>query len=65
MHAESPCNGICELKAQPRGHMAICRGCGRTGAEIARWISMTESERAEATRRASERLFGRETISQN
>jgi uncharacterized protein len=36
----SPCIGICEL-----GTDGYCVGCHRSGAEIARWISMSDSER--------------------
>jgi predicted Fe-S protein YdhL (DUF1289 family) len=36
----SPCVGVCELR--PDG---LCEGCLRTGAEIARWRSMSEDER--------------------
>jgi predicted Fe-S protein YdhL (DUF1289 family) len=36
----SPCIGICELR--PDG---LCKGCLRTGAEIALWRSMSEDER--------------------
>ena len=36
----SPCVGICELDGD-----GYCKGCLRSGDEIARWISMGESER--------------------
>jgi predicted Fe-S protein YdhL (DUF1289 family) len=36
----SPCVGLCEL-----GPDGFCVGCLRTGDEIARWISMSDSER--------------------
>ena len=36
----SPCIGICELGAD-----GYCVGCLRTGAEIARWLSMSDAER--------------------
>jgi predicted Fe-S protein YdhL (DUF1289 family) len=36
----SPCIGICEL-----GSDGYCVGCHRTGDEIARWLSMSDSER--------------------
>lgn len=35
----SPCTKICSL--DERGY---CRGCLRTGAEIARWMSMSAAE---------------------
>jgi predicted Fe-S protein YdhL (DUF1289 family) len=37
----SPCVGICRLDA--RGY---CEGCYRTGDEITRWRSMSETERS-------------------
>ena len=36
----SPCVGLCEL-----GRDGYCVGCLRTGDEIARWLSMSDSER--------------------
>jgi len=36
----SPCIGLCEL-----GPDGLCRGCLRTGNEIARWITMSDAER--------------------
>jgi predicted Fe-S protein YdhL (DUF1289 family) len=38
---ESPCVKICEVD-RPSG---LCRGCGRTLAEIAGWSSLTASDR--------------------
>ncbi len=38
---ESPCLKICDID-RPSG---LCRGCGRTLAEIARWSSFTAPER--------------------
>jgi predicted Fe-S protein YdhL (DUF1289 family) len=35
----SPCTGACLL--DPRS--GLCRGCGRSGAEIAAWPYMTEA----------------------
>ncbi len=40
----SPCIGICRL-----GIDGLCEGCLRTGDEIARWMSMSDSERARLT----------------
>jgi len=40
---ETPCVKICTLDAR----MGLCLGCGRTIDEIARWTSMTASERAQ------------------
>ena len=36
----SPCIGICELDRD-----GYCKGCLRSGDEIARWVSMGDSER--------------------
>lgn len=36
----TPCVGLCEL-----GRDGYCVGCLRTGEEIARWLSMSDSER--------------------
>jgi uncharacterized protein len=36
----SPCIGICELDGE-----GYCRGCLRSGDEIARWLDMGDSER--------------------
>ncbi|MBX3701651.1 MAG: DUF1289 domain-containing protein [Dokdonella sp.] len=36
----TPCIGICELGAD-----GLCVGCRRTGAEIARWRELDDSER--------------------
>jgi predicted Fe-S protein YdhL (DUF1289 family) len=38
---ESPCVKICTLDTQA----GLCRGCGRTLAEIAAWLRMTGAER--------------------
>ncbi len=37
----TPCIGVCTLDAQ-----GFCAGCRRTSDEIARWISMSDEERA-------------------
>jgi predicted Fe-S protein YdhL (DUF1289 family) len=36
----SPCTGVCELDRDD-----YCKGCLRSADEIARWISMGDSER--------------------
>jgi predicted Fe-S protein YdhL (DUF1289 family) len=41
MAIASPCNKVCTI--DPRS--GLCRGCGRTLDEIARWMSLGESER--------------------
>jgi predicted Fe-S protein YdhL (DUF1289 family) len=38
---ETPCVDICEIDRAS----GLCRGCGRTIAEIANWASMTGAER--------------------
>jgi predicted Fe-S protein YdhL (DUF1289 family) len=37
----TPCVGICTLDAR-----GLCEGCARTGDEIARWMYMSDVERA-------------------
>ena len=39
----SPCRSICELDDAS----GLCIGCGRTLDEIARWASMSDSERSD------------------
>jgi predicted Fe-S protein YdhL (DUF1289 family) len=41
MAIASPCTKVCTI--DPRS--GLCRGCGRTLDEIARWMSLGESER--------------------
>ncbi|MCO5128945.1 MAG: DUF1289 domain-containing protein [Xanthobacteraceae bacterium] len=41
MSNESPCIAVCIIDPESR----LCRGCGRTLAEIARWGQMTSGER--------------------
>jgi len=41
MAIASPCTTVCTI--DPRS--GLCLGCGRTLDEIARWASLTESER--------------------
>ncbi|MGI9404495.1 MAG: DUF1289 domain-containing protein [Hyphomicrobium sp.] len=38
---ETPCVNICDIN----GETGLCMGCGRTIDEIARWASMTSTER--------------------
>lgn len=38
---ETPCNKICVLDPAS----GLCRGCGRSGEEIAAWAAMTDAER--------------------
>lgn len=42
----TPCIQICELSEKQ-----VCKGCGRTIDEIARWLDMTHEERAEIMKR--------------
>ncbi len=42
MAIASPCTKVCTI--DPRSQ--LCRGCGRTLDEIARWVSLGEDERA-------------------
>jgi uncharacterized protein len=48
----TPCVNICVLDPLS----ALCIGCGRTGAEIAAWSTMSESERVAVMGRLPERL---------
>lgn len=41
MAIESPCLNICLIDPVS----GLCIGCGRTGAEVAAWIGMTDTER--------------------
>jgi predicted Fe-S protein YdhL (DUF1289 family) len=52
---ESPCVKICEVD-RPSG---LCRGCGRTLAEIARWSSLTGGERRQIMAELPDRLAAR------
>jgi predicted Fe-S protein YdhL (DUF1289 family) len=38
---ESPCNRVCTIDMKS----GYCRGCGRTGAEISAWVSLSPQER--------------------
>jgi len=42
MPIASPCTKVCTI--DPRSD--LCRGCGRSLDEIARWMSLSETERA-------------------
>ncbi|HEX4636074.1 MAG TPA: DUF1289 domain-containing protein [Rhizomicrobium sp.] len=48
----SPCVKICTYDAEA----GLCRGCGRTLAEIAAWTSMTALEREKLMAELPERL---------
>jgi len=49
---ESPCLKLCDID-RPSG---LCRGCGRTLAEIARWSSFTPLERRDIMAALAARL---------
>lgn len=38
---ESPCTNVCAIDEAS----GLCRGCGRTGSEIASWTSISSDER--------------------
>jgi predicted Fe-S protein YdhL (DUF1289 family) len=52
---ESPCVKICTLDT----HAGLCRGCGRTLAEIAGWVRMTGAERKRIMAELPARLAAR------
>jgi len=47
---DSPCVRICELDRDD-----MCVGCGRTRAEIAGWLSMSDAQKAIVVERAKQR----------
>ncbi len=47
---DSPCVKICELDRED-----VCVGCGRTRAEIAAWMSMSELQKAKVVELAEKR----------
>ena len=46
----SPCINVCVLEAD-----GLCRGCLRTGDEIARWMSMSAAEQRQLIEALGER----------
>jgi predicted Fe-S protein YdhL (DUF1289 family) len=52
---ETPCVKICTLDARN----GLCLGCGRTIDEIARWATMSASERSRVMGELSSRLAAR------
>lgn len=42
MPIQSPCINICEIDFVT----LLCKGCGRTRAEVAGWMSLSDEERA-------------------
>ena len=51
---QTPCEKICILD-QPSG---LCRGCGRSLAEIERWSSYSDAERARVMAELPRRIEG-------
>ena len=49
---QSPCINICEIDFGT----LLCRGCGRTRDEVARWGSMSDGERAEIMSGLADRM---------
>jgi len=56
MPISTPCIGICLLDEEA----GFCVGCGRTGAEIAGWLAMSEEARRAVMATLPARLAGRE-----
>lgn len=52
---ETPCVKICTLDARN----GLCLGCGRTIDEIARWATMSASERSRVMSELPDRLAAR------
>lgn len=59
LDTDSPCKLICTLDIMS----GVCTGCGRTRADIARWISYSPAQRAFANIEAAKRMrnFSAET----
>jgi predicted Fe-S protein YdhL (DUF1289 family) len=55
MAIASPCTKVCTI--DPRS--GLCRGCGRTLDEIARWASLSDGERDRTMAELAERLANR------
>ncbi|MGE3150628.1 MAG: DUF1289 domain-containing protein [Pseudorhodoplanes sp.] len=51
---ETPCIKVCAVDPAAR----LCRGCGRTIEEIARWTAYDDRRRAEVMRSLESRLAG-------
>jgi predicted Fe-S protein YdhL (DUF1289 family) len=51
-NVESPCTKICTVDPSSR----LCLGCGRSLAEIERWLFLTGAERAKIMAELPERL---------
>ncbi|MEM1132735.1 MAG: DUF1289 domain-containing protein [Pseudomonadota bacterium] len=48
----SPCRNICKINRNSRW----CTGCGRTASEIARWTSISQSERMAILQKLPKRM---------
>ncbi|KQT86178.1 DUF1289 domain-containing protein [Aurantimonas sp. Leaf443] len=55
MAIETPCTKVCVLDPAS----GLCRGCGRTGAEIGAWAGMSALERREVMAALPARMAGR------
>ena len=55
---ESPCNKVCTI--DPRS--GLCRGCGRTLAEIGNWTRYTAAERAQIMAQLAHRMEPRPPV---
>jgi predicted Fe-S protein YdhL (DUF1289 family) len=53
VEVDSPCTGSCTLDNE-----GLCARCGRTIAEIARWMDASNEEKAEIARAAHGRRHG-------
>jgi hypothetical protein len=49
---QTPCINICEIDFDT----LLCKGCGRTRAEVARWSMLSDSERAAIMASLPERM---------
>ena len=55
MAIASPCIKVCTIDRRSN----LCRGCGRTLDEIARWMSFSDSERSRIMAELPQRLSAR------
>ena len=52
LNMASPCTNVCVLDSATK----LCLGCGRTGAEIGGWLSMSAAKRSEIMAQLPARL---------
>lgn len=45
---DSPCRGICTATALGDD---VCKGCGRTSEEVAKWLTLSDDQKMEINRR--------------